>query len=94
MPASFSLGFAFPEHFLWYRFGPLESFNQVGRYQQVLNMTATLLADAGELEEARLQRGLAYLGPGNPSAARAEIEKALQANPRYERARAALEGIE
>ena len=40
-----------------------------------LDITHTLMANAGELEEARLQRGLAYLGLGKPVAARAENVK-------------------
>lgn len=78
--------FEFPEHFLWYQFGPLDAYNQAGEYQRVLNMTAALIAEAGEVEEARLERGVAYLGLDNPAAARVEIEKALAANPRYARA--------
>jgi tetratricopeptide (TPR) repeat protein len=89
-----AFAFEFPDHFLWYQFGPLEAFNQVGRYQQVLDITNTVIANAGELEEARLQRGVAYLGLGDPVAARAEIEKALAANPRYERAAVALQSLE
>lgn len=86
-----AFAFEFPDHFLWYQFGPLETLNQVGDYQRVLDVTRQLLAQAGELEEARLQRGLAYLGLEDPVAARAELEKALIANPRYDRASAALE---
>ena len=89
-----AFAFEFPDHFLWYQFGPLEAFNRVGRYQQVLDITDTVIANAGELEEARLQRGVAYLGLGDPAAARAEIEKALAANPRYERAAVALQNLE
>jgi tetratricopeptide (TPR) repeat protein len=88
-----ALTFEFPNHFLWYQFGPLEAFNQVGDHQRVLDLTAPVLEEAGELEEARLQRGIAYLGLGDPDAARAEIEKALAANSRYDRARAALEEV-
>jgi tetratricopeptide (TPR) repeat protein len=83
--------FEFPDHFLWYQFGPLEAFNQVGAHQRVLDVTTEVLAHAGELEEARLQRGIAYLGLGDPVAARVEIEKALVANSRYEMAHNALE---
>ncbi len=83
--------FEFPDHFLWYQFGPLEAFNQVGDHQRVLDITAQVIAHAGELEEARLQRGVAYLGLGDPVAARAEIEKALAANSGFERAMAALD---
>jgi tetratricopeptide (TPR) repeat protein len=88
-----ALTFEFPDHFLWYQFGPLEAFNQIGDYQRVLDLTTPVLEEAGELEEARLQRGIAYLGLGNPDAARVEFEKALAANSRYERAQAALEEV-
>lgn len=86
-----ALTFELPDHFLWYQFGPLEAFNQVGAHQRVLDMTGPVIAHAGELEEARLQRGLAYLGLGDPVAARAEIEKALAANAHFERAIVALD---
>ena len=89
-----ALAFEFPDHFLWYQFGPLEALNQVGDYQRVLDVSERLIAQAGELEEARLERGLAYLGLGDPAAARAEIEKALAANSHYERARAALDMLD
>jgi tetratricopeptide (TPR) repeat protein len=86
--------FEFPDHFLWYQFGPLEAYNQVGAHQRVLDITHQVIADAGEVEEARLQRGIAYLGLGDFVAARAEIEKAVVANPHFERAIAALDSLE
>jgi hypothetical protein len=89
-----AFAFEFPDHFLWYQFGPLEALNQVGDHQRVLDMSEQVIAQAGELEEVRLQRGLAYLGLGDPAAARAEIEKALAANPHYDKAIAALDRLE
>lgn len=86
--------FTFPEHFLWYQFGPLEAYNRIGDYQRVLALTADIIAHAGDLEEARLQRGAAYLGLGDAAAARTEIEKALQANPRFLPAQQALAALE
>jgi tetratricopeptide (TPR) repeat protein len=86
--------FQFPDHFLWYQFGPLEALNQVGAYQRVLEISEPVLQLAGELEEVRLQRGLAYLGLGDPAGARAELEKALAANPRFDSARDVLESLE
>lgn len=83
--------YEFPDHFLWYQFGPLEAYNQVGAHQRVLDITAEVIEHAGELEEARLQRGMAYLGLGDPVAAHAEFEKALAANSRFEEAIAALD---
>jgi hypothetical protein len=89
-----AFAFEFPDHFLWYQFGPLEALNQVGDYQRVLDMSEQVIAQAGELEEVRLQRGLAYLGLGDATAARAEIEKALAANPHYDKAIATLDRLE
>jgi tetratricopeptide (TPR) repeat protein len=89
-----ALSFEFPDHFLWYQFGPLEAYNQVGAHQRVLDITHQVIAGAGEVEEARLQRGIAYLGLGDFVAARAEIEKAVVANPHFERAIAALDSLE
>jgi Tfp pilus assembly protein PilF len=71
----------------------LEAFNRTGDHQRVLDITKDVLAKAGELEEARLQRGMAYLALGNPAAARTEAEKALADNPRYKRAEVFLESI-
>jgi tetratricopeptide (TPR) repeat protein len=88
-----ALAFELPDHFLWYQFGPLEAFNRTGDHQRVLDITKDVLAKAGELEEARLQRGMAYLALGNPAAARTEAEKALADNPRYKRAEVFLESI-
>ncbi len=85
--------YEFPDHFLWYQFGPLEAYNQVGAHQRVLDITAEVIEHAGELEEARLQRGMAYLGLGDPFAAQAEIEKALAANPHFEKAITALDTL-
>jgi tetratricopeptide (TPR) repeat protein len=89
-----ALTFELPDHFLWYQFGPLETFNRIGDYQRVLDITKEVLAKAGELEEARLQRGMAYLALGDPAAARTEAEKALADNPRYKRAEAFLESLQ
>jgi len=83
--------YEFPDHFLWYQFGPLEAYNQVGAHQRVLDITAEIIEHAGELEEARLQRGMAFWALGDTFAAHAEIEKALAANSRFEEAIAALD---
>jgi Tfp pilus assembly protein PilF len=57
-------------------------------------MTTDIIAQAGEVEEIRLQRGLAYLGLNEAAAARVEIEKALAANPRFTEAAAILESLQ
>lgn len=86
--------YRFPDLFLWYQFSPLYTFIEVGQYQRVLDLTADVLAHAGELEEARYARGLAYQGLGDLNAARAEFEKAIAANPRFQRAVEALAALD
>ncbi len=83
----------FPGHFLWYQFGALEAYAEDGQYEKVLRMTDELLAGAGEMEEARYYRGVVFARQGKTAEARAEFEKALQANPRYEKATRALESL-
>lgn len=88
-----AFAFEFPEHFLWYQFGPLEAYNRAGNPQRALDLSAEMISQAGELEEARLQRGLAYLALNDPAAAQIEFEKALAANPRFAPAVTALEAL-
>ncbi len=83
----------FPEHFLWYQFGPLDTYVNVGEYDKVLQMTSDLLAQTGEMEEPRYFRGLVYAKQGKTAEARTEFEKALSANPRFLRAKTALEQL-
>jgi tetratricopeptide (TPR) repeat protein len=83
----------FPEHFLWYQFGPLETYYNVGQYDRVMQLSDTLLSQAGEVEEAYYFRGLTYQKQGKTAEARAELEKAVKANPRYLPAVKALEQL-
>lgn len=69
--------------FLWYEFGPLEAYYQAGNYARVFDLTDELLNEAGEVEEARYYRGLAYTAQGKLGEARREEEKMLEANPRF-----------
>ncbi len=79
-----------PPRLLWYRFGPLEAYNQAGQHQQALDLADQILAAAPMLEEALLQRGIAYEAMGQTTAARASYEAALAANPRLAAARQAI----
>lgn len=84
---------SFPEHFLWYQFGPLETYLNVGEYDKVIHIADELLAEAGEMEEARYYRGLVFERQGKTAEARTEFEKALSANPRFLPAKSALEQL-
>lgn len=78
-----ALTHTFPPLFLWYQFGPLETYTEQGKYDKVFEMTNKLLATAGEVEEARYYRGLVYLKQGQKDKAKVEFEKSVAANPRY-----------
>lgn len=78
-----ALTHTFPPLFLWYQFGPLETYTHQGKFDRVFEMTDKLLATAGEVEEGRYYRGLAYLKQGKTDQARVEFTKSLAANPRY-----------
>ncbi|HYD35705.1 MAG TPA: C39 family peptidase [Vitreimonas sp.] len=79
-----ALTFSFPEHFLWYQFDLFEAYFQVGEYDKVLELTDHLLKEAGEVEEARYYRGLVFEHQGEIEKAKAEAQKAVTANPRYQ----------
>lgn len=78
-----ALTHTFPPLFLWYQFGPLETYTEQGKFDKVFEMTDKLLATAGEVEEGRYYRGLAYLKQGKTDQAINEFEKAIAAHPRY-----------
>jgi tetratricopeptide (TPR) repeat protein len=85
-----ALEMGFPSHFLWYHYGPLEAYNALGEYQEVLSLSNEVLAQAPDIEEIRYQRGLAYLGLGEVEKAKTEFEQAVQYNPDYTMALQAL----
>lgn len=73
----------FPKHFLWYQFTPFETYLQVGEYQKVLDITQDLISHAGDVEEAHYYRGLVFEKQGKIDEAKASLEKAVSANPRF-----------
>jgi peptidase C39-like protein/tetratricopeptide repeat protein len=80
-----------PWRMLWYQFGPFEAYLQVGRYQDVIDLANANLKVANNLEESYYYRALAHRALGDEAAARQDLETALQYNPHYDRAAAALD---
>jgi LysM repeat protein len=76
-----ALAIGLPPRMLWYQFGPLEAYNQVGRHQQVLEVSAPLTGLA--LEELHYQRGVAFEVLGQRSMAVAEYQRAADLNPHH-----------
>jgi tetratricopeptide (TPR) repeat protein len=79
-----------PWRTLWYQFGPFEAYLHVGRYQDVIALTDATLEVTNNLEESYYYRALARRALGDDAGARADLEKALQYNPLFERAAEAL----
>jgi tetratricopeptide (TPR) repeat protein len=73
----------FPPYFLWYQFGPLETYYQVGEYDRVISITDELFRAAGDAEEGHYYRRLVYEKQGKTDEAKSEQEKTLAANPRF-----------
>lgn len=74
-----AISIGLPSRMLWYQFGPLEAYNQTGRYEDVLEVSAPLTGLA--LEELHYQRGVAFEGLGQRNMAVAEYQRAADLNP-------------
>lgn len=83
-----------PWRMLWYQFGPFETYTQVGRYQEVIDLGQKTLASADDgIEEIHYWSGQAKAALGDNTGAQAEWKHALMLNPDYLPAQQALAGI-
>lgn len=79
-----------PWRMLWYQFGPFRAYYEVGRYDELIALADATLAQAKSVEELFFWRGRALQAQGNSEAARAAWQTALEFNPHYAEAAAAL----
>ncbi len=77
---------------LWYQFTPFEAYYAVGRYQDVLDLTAATLQGTGGLEEAWYYQGLALHATDQAGAADA-FREALAYNANFTPAQTALDAL-
>ena len=82
-----------PERFFWYRFGYLETLNNLGQYEKLLSFTAPILEAMELSEEYRYHRGVAYKGLGQLEQARYELDQAIRDNPNFAPAYAMLDEL-
>jgi tetratricopeptide (TPR) repeat protein len=80
-----------PYRMLWYQFDIFEVYLAQGRYPELIELATAVLQATGGLEELYYYRGLAYQAQGQPEAAVADFEAALDYNPLFEPARAQLD---
>ena len=78
-----------PWRMLWYQFKPYTAYLEVGRIDEVLALTLS----AQDVEETHLFRGHALLAAGDERGAERSYRRALQINPNYLLAEAALASI-
>jgi Tfp pilus assembly protein PilF len=74
---------------LWYQFKPYTAYLEVGRTDEVLALTLS----AQDVEETHLYRGHALLAAGDERGAERSYRRALQINPNYFLAEAALASL-
>lgn len=87
----FALGL--PPRFLWYQFGPFEAYLAVERYQDVLNLSARVIASTPGVEEVYYYAGRAYEALGDLTRAQANYEVAIFRNANYSEAVDALSRV-
>ena len=82
-----------PFRMLWYQFGPLQAYYEVGRYQEVVALADATLEWTSDVEELHYWRGRALQALGDSAAARAALQLALEKRPGYPEAAAALAAL-
>jgi tetratricopeptide (TPR) repeat protein len=82
-----------PWRMLWYQFGPYEAYYQTARYDDVILLADITLKDRPYFEEAYYYKALAQLELGQAGEARANLQKALDFNPNFTRAKTSLEAL-
>jgi tetratricopeptide (TPR) repeat protein len=82
-----------PWRMLWYQFGPFRAYYETGRHDEVIALADATLRTAKHIEELFFWRGLAQQANGDLPAARASWERALELNPNYADAQAAVTAL-
>jgi tetratricopeptide (TPR) repeat protein len=81
-----------PWRMLWYQFGPLRAYYETGRYKELDSLTKATLATAGNIEELYYWKGMGLAAQGDVAGARRAWQRALELNPHFTPAAAALNG--
>lgn len=81
-----------PWRMLWYQFEPYEAYLGDGRFDDVLALTDAMITSEGGryVEETYFYQGQAYQAKGNMEYARRAYQHALEVNPNFSPAQAAL----
>jgi tetratricopeptide (TPR) repeat protein len=81
-----------PWRMLWYQFGPFRAYYETGRYEELTSLANATIATAGNIEEIYYWKGMGLAAQGDAAGARRAWQRALELNPHYAPAAAALNG--
>jgi len=82
-----------PKRMLFYQFGPYRSYFNMGRYNDVIDLSTFTLDYRPDLEESYFWRGWAEYMLGDSNSAIADWRNALGINPTFNDAQTALESV-
>jgi tetratricopeptide (TPR) repeat protein len=82
-----------PWRMLWYQFGPFRAYYESGRYEELIALADATIATAGDIEEIYYWKGLGLAAQGDTAGARQVWQRAVELNPNYVEAAAALSAI-
>jgi len=82
-----------PWRMMFYQFGPYRAYFNVSRYQDVIDLADAALNARPDLEESFFWRGWARYRLGNVEDANADFRSALEVNPNFADAHAALDSL-
>ena len=82
-----------PKRMLFYQFGPYRAYFNVGRYQDVIDLSTFTLDYRPDLEESYFWRGWAEYMLGDRNGAATDFRNALDVNPTFNDAKTALGSI-
>ncbi|NDJ60920.1 MAG: tetratricopeptide repeat protein [Chloroflexi bacterium] len=82
-----------PWRMMWYQYGPLEAYLEVGRYDDVITLARSVISSEVGVEEMYYYAGLAYEAQGQFDRARANFQVAVQRNAFFSAAQTALRRV-
>lgn len=82
-----------PPRMLWYQFGPYQTYYQLGRYNDVIELANNTENTTTYVEETFYWRGMALAALGRHDEAITQLERALSVNRNFTAAQAALDLI-
>ena len=86
-------GLGLPWRMTWYQFGWFDAYYQTGRYDDVLALVDATLKVTPNVEEMYYYKGLVLKARGDSDGARSQFQIALQRNPNFGPAQAALAAL-